>query len=67
MSLLAPGSTTVGAIGGYLQGGGFSTIVSSKLGLMSDQVLSFEVSIANETFLVAKIGGLTNSVSGRYC
>lgn len=44
MTLLAPGSSTVGAYGGFMQGGGFSTMVSSKLGLMADQVLSLEVS-----------------------
>jgi hypothetical protein len=45
ITMLAPGSSTVGAFGGFLQGGGFSTIVSSKLGLMADQVLSFEVCV----------------------
>ncbi|KAF2747386.1 FAD/FMN-containing isoamyl alcohol oxidase-like protein MreA [Sporormia fimetaria CBS 119925] len=53
MTLLAPGSTTVGAYGGYMQGGGFSTMVSSKLGLMSDQVLSLEVVTADGRFVHA--------------
>ena len=43
ITLLAPGSTTVGAYGGFMQGGGFSTMLTSKLGLMADQVLAFEV------------------------
>lgn len=49
MTLLAPGSTTVGAYGGYLGGGGFSTMVTSKFGLMADQVLSLEVSFLGRT------------------
>ncbi|KAF9740078.1 FAD binding domain-containing protein [Paraphaeosphaeria minitans] len=36
ITLLAPGSSTVGAYGGYMQGGGFSYI-TSKFGLMADQ------------------------------
>lgn len=43
ITMMAPGSPTVGAYGGFMQGGGFSTMVSSKLGLMADQVLSLEV------------------------
>jgi hypothetical protein len=46
MTILAPGSTTVGAYGGFLGGGGFSTVLTSKIGLMADQVLSFEVTIS---------------------
>lgn len=43
ITLHAPGSSTVGAYGGFMQGGGFSTVTSSKLGLMADQLLSLEV------------------------
>ncbi|KAF2280047.1 FAD/FMN-containing isoamyl alcohol oxidase-like protein MreA [Westerdykella ornata] len=53
MTLVAPGSTTVGAYGGFMQGGGFSTMVTSKLGLMSDQVLSLEVVTADGRFVHA--------------
>ncbi|KAF2661194.1 FAD/FMN-containing isoamyl alcohol oxidase-like protein MreA [Lophiostoma macrostomum CBS 122681] len=53
MTILAPGSTTVGAYGGFMGGGGFSTVLTSKLGLMADQVLSFEIVTADGKFLHA--------------
>ncbi|KAF2738109.1 FAD/FMN-containing isoamyl alcohol oxidase-like protein MreA [Polyplosphaeria fusca] len=53
ITLLAPGSSTVGAYGGFMQGGGFSTILTSKLGLMADQVLGLEVVTADGKFVHA--------------
>lgn len=47
-----PGGTTVGAYGGYMQGGGFS-ILSSKYALTSDEVLSLEVVTADGRFVHA--------------
>ena len=52
VTILTPGSTTVGALGGYMQGGGFGYL-SSKLGLMVDQVLSLEVVTADGRFVHA--------------
>lgn len=52
ITLLAPGSPTVGAYGGYMQGGGFS-YVTSKYGLMADQILALEVVVANGSFVHA--------------
>ncbi|KAF2267965.1 FAD/FMN-containing isoamyl alcohol oxidase-like protein MreA [Lojkania enalia] len=53
ITMLAPGSTTVGSFGGYMQGGGFSTIVTGKLGLMADQVLGLEIVTADGKFVHA--------------
>ena len=50
ITVLAPGSTTVGSYGGFMGGGGFSTMLTSKLGLMADQILSFEVFVSGWNF-----------------
>ena len=49
-TFVAPGGTTVGVFGGYMQGGGHS-VVSSRYGLAADQVLSMEVVTADGQFV----------------
>ncbi|KAF2795938.1 FAD/FMN-containing isoamyl alcohol oxidase-like protein MreA [Melanomma pulvis-pyrius CBS 109.77] len=46
------GGATVSAIGGWMQGGGFS-ILTSRFGLMADQVLSVEIVTADGKFVHA--------------
>src|SRR5689334_21026146 len=53
ITLLTPASTTVGAYGGFMQGGGFSTVLTSKLGLMADQILALEIVTADGHFVHA--------------
>ncbi|KAF1947607.1 FAD/FMN-containing isoamyl alcohol oxidase-like protein MreA [Clathrospora elynae] len=50
ITLLAPGSPTIGAYGGFMQGGGFS-YVTSKYVMMADQVLSLQVVTADGKFV----------------
>ena len=50
-TFVAPGGTTVGVFGGYMQGGGHS-VVSSRYGLAADQVLSMEVVTADGQFVI---------------
>jgi FAD/FMN-containing dehydrogenase len=53
ITLLTPASSTVGAYGGWMQGGGFSTVLTSKLGLGADQVLGLEIVTADGRFVHA--------------
>ena len=52
VDLVAPSFSTVGAFGGYMAGGGHSTLTSSH-GLGSDQVLSLNVVTADGSFVTA--------------
>jgi len=52
MTLVVPGGSTVGAYGGWMAGGGHSTL-GSLYGLGSDQVLSIEVVTADGHFVTA--------------
>lgn len=52
ISVVAAGGNTVGATGGWLAGGGHSTL-TSYLGLGSDQVLSIDVVLADGTLVTA--------------
>ncbi|RDL34461.1 FAD binding-containing protein [Venustampulla echinocandica] len=49
-TIVVPGGTTVGAIGGFFQGGGHSTL-TSLYGLGSDQVLAINVVTADGRFI----------------
>jgi hypothetical protein len=51
-TLVAPSFATVGPFGGYMAGGGHSTLVS-YYGLASDQVLSLNVVTAGGNFVTA--------------
>ncbi|KAK3326632.1 hypothetical protein B0H66DRAFT_166530 [Apodospora peruviana] len=52
VALVAPSFATVGLLGGYMQGGGHSALVSYH-GLASDQVLSLNVVTADGSFVTA--------------
>jgi FAD/FMN-containing dehydrogenase len=52
VSLVAPSFATVGAFGGFMAGGGHSSLVSYR-GLASDQVLSLNVVTAGGAFVTA--------------
>jgi FAD/FMN-containing dehydrogenase len=52
VTLLTSGSSTVGAYGGFMQGGGFSYL-TSKFGFMVDQVVSLEMVTADGGFVHA--------------
>lgn len=52
VTLVAPSFATVGAFGGFMAGGGHSTLVSYH-GLGSDQVLSLNVVTADGSFVTA--------------
>jgi FAD/FMN-containing dehydrogenase len=52
MTLVVPGGSTVGAYGGWMAGGGHSTL-GSLYGLGSDQALSLQVVTADGRFVTA--------------
>ncbi|KAK3393324.1 hypothetical protein B0H63DRAFT_443578 [Podospora didyma] len=52
IALVSPSFATVGAFGGFMAGGGHSTMIS-YLGLASDQVLSLNVVTADGSFVTA--------------
>ncbi|OCL11253.1 FAD binding domain-containing protein [Glonium stellatum] len=52
ITLLSPGGDTVGAYGGYMQGGGHS-VISPLFGLGADQPLSMQVVTADGRFVTA--------------
>jgi len=52
MTLVVPGGSTVGAYGGWVAGGGHSTL-GSLYGLGSDQLLSLQVVTADGRFVTA--------------
>jgi FAD/FMN-containing dehydrogenase len=52
MTIVVPGGSTVGAYGGWIAGGGHSTL-ASIYGLGSDQALSVQVVTADGKFLTA--------------
>lgn len=54
ITIVTPGQDSVGLIGGWLQGGGHSTI-SGYYGLAADQVLSLNVVTADGRFVTANM------------
>ncbi|CAG8960049.1 hypothetical protein HYFRA_00013237, partial [Hymenoscyphus fraxineus] len=52
ITILGPGGSTVGVAGGFLQGGGHSTL-SSLYGLAADQVLEINIVTADGKFVTA--------------
>jgi FAD/FMN-containing dehydrogenase len=56
---VAPGQTTLGHIGGWVQGGGHSSL-SGTYGLGADQILSLNVVTADGRFVTADVNQNTD-------